>query len=429
MDQNLQTPFPQLKHLSLSSADLLSESLQSFCGISDIPVTFFNAEGHILWECHTENRLCKFFDIYTRQGSTCTKKLISSIKLAAELGEAYVFVCKSGFVKIAFSLLLHGEHVGCFMAGPLVMGRLRESVISNIFSMNAIDPDDYPKIILFLRNMKVYQPKDVSYLGTLLSSCILAAITPNDGYLSVNSQYIEQRKIGEDLQKCKKENRATPYPYDVENLLIDKVRDGDIQQSIALLKRLLNEISLIEAGNLPSIKTKVLGICTILSRLASEKSGFSQDVSDAYFYDMNMLTDATSFQQLTILSLNFVESLVKSISETDYAGNSQIIKLALQNIGENYKNKISLKTVAQSLHVNPSYFSMLFKQEMGVTFTDYLMQFRIRKSCEILASHHNHPLVEVATLSGFDDQSYFSKVFRKIMGMTPKEYRKTISMR
>lgn len=429
MDQGMQSAFPQLKHLSPVCADRLCESIQSFCGISDIPVTFFSPEGQILWEHHTEGRLCSYFDLYTKQGSTCTKKLLSSIKLAAELGEAYVFVCKSGFVKIAFSLLLNGEHVGCFMAGPLVMGRLRESVISNIFTMNTINPDDYPKIILFLRSMKVHHPKEVSYLGTLLSNCILAAVTPNDGYLKVNSQYIEQRKIGEDLQKCKKENRATPYPYDLENLLIEKVRDGDIPQSITLLKRLLDEILLIEAGNLPSIKTKVLGICTILSRLAAEKSGFSQDISDAYFYDMNMLTDATSFQQLNILSLNFVESLAKSISETDYAGSSQIIKLALQNIGENYKNKISLKAVAQSLHVNPSYFSMLFKQEMGVTFTDYLMQFRIKKSCEVLASHHNYPLVEVATLSGFDDQSYFSKVFRKIMGVTPKAYRKTISLR
>jgi YesN/AraC family two-component response regulator len=65
---------------------------------------------------------------------------------------------------------------------------------------------------------------------------------------------------------------------------------------------------------------------------------------------------------------------------------------------------------------------MLFKQEMGVTFTDYLNQVRINKSCELLTNTSLN-LIDVSLQAGFDDQSYFSKVFKKLKGITPKSYR------
>jgi YesN/AraC family two-component response regulator len=65
---------------------------------------------------------------------------------------------------------------------------------------------------------------------------------------------------------------------------------------------------------------------------------------------------------------------------------------------------------------------MLFKQEMGITFTDYLNQVRINRSCELLTNTSLN-LIDVSLQAGFDDQSYFSKVFKKLKGITPKSYR------
>ena len=141
---------------------------------------------------------------------------------------------------------------------------------------------------------------------------------------------------------------------------------------------------------------------------------------------MNVLNQAVSFQELSILASNLIESIARAIASSNYSGSSQIIKLAIQDINENYRNKISLKTVADHLHTNPSYLSTLFKQEMGMTFTDYLNQVRINRSCELLANT-NLSLVDVSFQAGFDGQSYFTKVFRKIKGATPKDYRKSCS--
>lgn len=416
---------PQNLKLSVpDAAEKIEEAIQAFCGITDVPVTFFNTAGKIEWECHKQSKFCNFFDVYQDPQSVCMKNLISSSKLAAQLGEPYVFVCKAGLVKIAVSLIINGQVVGSFMAGPIIMGGLKESIITNVFSLNNIHFESYPKIILFLRNMKVFKPKEVSYLSALLGSSILAAITPNADYSSINSQYKEQRRIGESLQKYKRENKTMPYPYELENQLIDCVKCGDRVKTSEILKRLLSEISLIEVGDLPAIKTKVLGICTILSRAASERINLSQEQTESFFYDMNVLNQAVSFQELSILASNLVESITQAISEHAYSGNSQIIKLAIQDINEHYRNKISLKTVADRLHTNPSYLSTLFKHETGMTFTDYLNQVRIRKSCELL-SDSKLSLIDISIQSGFDDQSYFTKVFRRIKGTTPKDFRKS----
>jgi len=400
----------------------IEEAVRSFCMITDVPVTFFDNNGAIEWECNKQNKFCNYFDTYKDPQSPCARNIASSARLATQLGEPYVFLCKAGLVKIAVSLIISGQVLGCFMAGPIIMGDLKESSVSNIFSLNHIHFDAFPKAILFLRSMKIFKPKEVSHLANLFWSSILAAITPNEDYTSINGQYMEQRSIGQNLQKYKKENKAMPYPYDLENQLFERVKEGDTKESLEILKNLMGQISLIEAGDLSAIKTKVLSICTILSRIAAERTSLSQEQAESYYYDMNVLNKAVSFNELSILTANLVENIVQAIATSSYSGNSQIIRLAIQNINENYKHKISLKTVANHLHTNPSYLSMLFKQEMGVTFTDYLNQVRINRSCELL-TNTNLSLIDVSLQAGFDDQSYFSKVFKKIKGVTPKSYR------
>ena len=107
-----------------------------------------------------------------------------------------------------------------------------------------------------------------------------------------------------------------------------------------------------------------------------------------------------------------------------YKGNSQIITSALRYIHRNYQNKLSLQEVSEELHVNSSYFSALFRQEISMTFTDYLNQLRIGQACHLLTDTEMS-IMEIAAAVGFDDQSYFTRVFRKYKGITPHAYRKS----
>ncbi|WP_416147504.1 helix-turn-helix domain-containing protein [Salipaludibacillus sp. HK11] len=80
--------------------------------------------------------------------------------------------------------------------------------------------------------------------------------------------------------------------------------------------------------------------------------------------------------------------------------------------------------VAKRFAFSPSYFSTIFKQVHGISFSEHLKQTRINQACELL-KETNKPAYEIANAVGYEDQRYFSQVFKKETGQTPSQYRKS----
>ncbi len=100
-----------------------------------------------------------------------------------------------------------------------------------------------------------------------------------------------------------------------------------------------------------------------------------------------------------------------------------IIKKAKEYIGSHYNEEdISLNAVAASVNISPSHFSTIFSQTVGETFIEYLTFVRMNKAKEILATS-NMKITEVGYQVGYKDSHYFSYIFKKVNGITPKEYR------
>ena len=89
---------------------------------------------------------------------------------------------------------------------------------------------------------------------------------------------------------------------------------------------------------------------------------------------------------------------------------------------------ISLKTIADVFFYSEKYLSALFMKRMNVKFTDYLNKLRIEYAINLMAEGEKS-LSKIAEKSGYVDQFYFSKVFKKIIGKTPTEYKRTIKNR
>ncbi len=88
---------------------------------------------------------------------------------------------------------------------------------------------------------------------------------------------------------------------------------------------------------------------------------------------------------------------------------------------------LSLKEVSQSLHVHPSYLSREFSKYFDdLSFGDYIRKLRIEKAIQLL-NDPNHSLSEIAYLTGFSDQSHFTRIFKKVTGKNPSAYKKNIT--
>ena len=97
------------------------------------------------------------------------------------------------------------------------------------------------------------------------------------------------------------------------------------------------------------------------------------------------------------------------------------IKKILSYIEENYQNKITLNDIAGHIHRCESECTRLFKRHMNTTLFAFLQEYRIERSLEFLQD--DQPVSAVADKAGFSDPNYYSKVFAKIKGCSPREYR------
>jgi len=99
------------------------------------------------------------------------------------------------------------------------------------------------------------------------------------------------------------------------------------------------------------------------------------------------------------------------------------IREALDYINNNLKNDLTQKEVADHVHLNPSYLSVLFKEHVKLTFSEYVTRRRIQRAKELLMST-NLPIADIAEESGYKTAKYFIKIFKEIEGATPSAYRK-----
>lgn len=102
---------------------------------------------------------------------------------------------------------------------------------------------------------------------------------------------------------------------------------------------------------------------------------------------------------------------------------NQLAELAREYVEEHYYENLMLADVAQKVGISPGYLSTLFQKEMEKGFVDYLNEVRIEHACTYL-QQNLLKTYEVAYRVGFKDEKYFSKVFKKIKGQPPSEYRK-----
>jgi two-component system response regulator YesN len=99
-----------------------------------------------------------------------------------------------------------------------------------------------------------------------------------------------------------------------------------------------------------------------------------------------------------------------------------LVKKALRYIHDNYQKALSLELIAEQIHVNPSHLSRTFKKELDEPVTEYINKIRIEKSKELLTVS-GMLAYEAAEAVGFNDPAYFSQVFKKITGVSPKDFK------
>lgn len=125
--------------------------------------------------------------------------------------------------------------------------------------------------------------------------------------------------------------------------------------------------------------------------------------------------------------------IIRSFSEKPESNNhmnfvshrkNHVVKTIMDYMQEHYAEKISLDGIASNMYLSSIYISKLFKEETGESPIHYLIQIRLKQSVELMKEHPEYSIKKIAQEVGYEDAYHFSKIFKKHMSMTPKEYRK-----
>jgi len=101
---------------------------------------------------------------------------------------------------------------------------------------------------------------------------------------------------------------------------------------------------------------------------------------------------------------------------------NNIVDAIVSFMNENYMQPISLARISENAYLSPVYISRVFKELMGEAPINYLIRVRLAKACERMQQQPDISIRAVATSVGYDDAYYFSKLFKKHYGVSPREY-------
>ena len=207
-----------------------------------------------------------------------------------------------------------------------------------------------------------------------------------------------------------------------EPMLLAAIRKGDRPQARAMLNRLLVGMIHRAGENLELIKSFFMELVVMLTRTAVEAGGAPEELLGANYTGIARLAQIHTDEELAPWLHDILERIMDSIHRHRKQSTPDMLSRALRYMSEHCCEDISRDDAAEAAFMSPSHFSRYFRKHLGQSFTQVLNQMRIDRSADMLANS-DKDLKRIALETGFPDQSYFTKVFRRYRGMTPAEFR------
>ena len=168
------------------------------------------------------------------------------------------------------------------------------------------------------------------------------------------------------------------------------------------------------------------GINRLLALYESNASVAAEKHRDLFSEKRRLLASADSVAQVKQILGAVAAQLIAARAGSEAVTGASAVRKALEYIDNSYTQDISLSEVAEVVHLNPNYFSEVFKRETGINFKEHLISKRIGSAKELLRNPA-YKLTEIAESVGYNDTKNFGKSFKKIVGVTPMEYRKLMT--
>lgn len=343
-------------------------------------------------------------------------------------GGQYIYFCPTSLAHWAVPIVVRERVVAYLVGGPVLLYD-PDDFVSEEFPQSgpsslglADEVRDWVRKIPEMAPHRLTAIAELSRNGLLGVSRVLESRVPsrfrNPDQSSRIAEYIHELKLATEAQQTR------AYPFEKERELLRLVARGDQKNSQIILNEILGSVFFLNGNDVKRVRARVQELVVLLSRAAVEGGASIEEVfglNNRYLLELHRIQDVDDIADWLARILKRFSDCVFNLASVKHA---DVIQKAVQYIHRHYSVKIGLQVVADQVHMSPSHFSKVFKTGMGKSFVDYLTEVRIEQSRSLLLNR-DFSLIDIAGLVGFEDQSYFSKVFRRHVGVSPGRYRET----
>lgn len=399
-------------HLNQPLLEAAGKAVYYSTGLS---VSLLDREGSQLYHLGSHGHLTELFPLILDEFSHFAK-----IQLSSGKDEICTFESVYNYNFIVLCFKNAERYLGAFLMGPFTPGPIDEHKINQVMNDAGFNMSDREKYKTFFDELPMLSTSRHYFI----QQTILAALTNDlfdqfypESQLKVLTEEHVQNASPEDLKKAE-------HNYPLELLFLTKVKNGDIEKVVDLYNEHIKTQYLNFSGNNPvrGAKNKALSLSTLLARavidggVENEKSLALED------HFLRKIEDAKDLSELVFLVEAMVVQYTNSVLQLSSINHVNVIKNASKYVHLHLSEPIRLNDVAGYVNLSPNYFSSLFKREMNLSFADYVNQTRIKES-QYLLETTDYSILDIAISVGYNNQNYFTTIFRKFTGITPKQYR------
>lgn len=410
----------------------LEEVLGSFSEATGLQIEAINNLGQTFAIPGNQERceFCRLIRSHPTGEKKCRDLYERASREASKWEEAYFFRCHAGLVMWAVPIIVNGASLGSIICGQVLLWEPDEYFLVELKKLIG-DLPNFESLLENVPNLKVVSPTRAQAAADMLFVVVNHLVKRNIHVLEeIHTLRTQQQNIREELETRKKESSCASYNYDSymkdERTFLRYIRLGDRAKAKSHLKSLLIDLYSITLGDKLTIKHRLLELSALVSRAAVD-GGIDAERAVLILNDYHKEAEKIDkIEELFCRANQIVEELSDNVFALADKKHLGLVKMAREYIMDNFHRPINIEDIAQFLFISSSHLSRLFREELDCTVNNYLTRVRIEKAVELIKKPELS-VEQVSRAVGIKSQSYFTKIFKQYIGVTPLVYRNSLS--
>jgi two-component system response regulator YesN len=411
---------------------LMERILGTFSKATGLRVYIIDQEGEMIVKPIDAAGMSSFCQQVRQVGRPrCSRCYARAGKEAAKYGEPYIFRCHAGLVLWAVPLMVEGEHVATIICGQVLMWEPEDFFWEEIEEYTRPLGLDSRGLMERAGELSVVSADRVQAVAEMLFETTnhilrtgmvsLYQLQEIAAHQALINEEMQGRKLEQSMQRLNVSSSLMNFLKKEQELSV-KVRQGDRHAAHQALDSVLADLLEKFPGNTDEVKARIIELLVILSRATIEGGANPQELLTLNYRYIEEINRIQSLGEVCLWIKKVLGIFLDNMDDARCIKNLQVVNSAVDYIRAHYQRRLTLDEIAQQVYVSASYLSRLFKKEIGCTVIELLTKVRIEEAKKVFHDP-KYTVRQVAAEIGFEDANYFSKVFRRIEGITPSEYK------